>query len=86
MMTLSRSIPWNLIEPGYLQAPELTLWRSSMMASSLYEDHWRLAYEAHEHGWLLSKSDYIADPFFSILQGHSVRFYGDNLAPTGRQG
>lgn len=73
----------DLIEQGYLQTQKLGLWRSYMTAPNLYEDHWLLAYEAHEHGWLPAKSDYVAeDPFFSILQGHGVRFYGDNLAPT----
>jgi hypothetical protein len=73
----------DLIAQGYLQTTKLGLWRNYMTAPNLYEDHWLLAYEAHEHGWLPAKSDYVAaDPFFSILQGYGVRFYGDNLAPT----
>lgn len=75
----------DLIDLGYLRAAKPGLWRSFMTDSNLYDDHWLLAYEAHEHGWLPSKSDYdyvAADQFFSILQGHGVRFYGDNLAPT----
>ena len=76
-------IALDLIEQGFLQTSKLTLWRSRMSAANLYEEHWLLAYEGHEHGWSTSKSDYVAaDPFFSILQTHGVRFYGDNLAAT----
>jgi hypothetical protein len=73
----------DLIEQGLLQRTKLALWRSYMTAPNLYEEHWLLAYEALEHGWLPSKTDYVAvDPFFSILKAHGVRFYGTNLAKT----
>jgi hypothetical protein len=75
----------DLIEQGYIQAPKVSLWRGYANDANLYEDHWLLAYEAHEHGWLGtdSKTDYVAaDPFFSILQSHGVRFYGAQLAET----
>ncbi len=76
-------IALDLIEQGFLQTSKLTLWRSRMNSANLYEEHWLLAYEGHEQGWSTSKSDYVAaDPFFSILQTHGVRFYGDNLAAT----
>ena len=76
-------IALDLVEQGFLQTSKLSLWRSHMNAVNLYEDHWLLAYEGHEHGWSNAKSDYVAsDTFFSILQKHGVRFYGDNLAPT----
>ena len=59
----------DLIEQGHLLTTKLSLWRSYMTAPNLYEDHWLLAYEAHEHGWLPSKNDYVAaDPFFSICR------------------
>jgi hypothetical protein len=70
---------------GNLQTTKVGLWRSYANAANLYDDHWLLAYEAHEHGWLSTqlKSDYVAaDPFFSILQSHGVRFYGAGLVAT----
>ena len=75
----------DMIEKGKLNTTKLSLWKGYATAADLYEDHWLLAYEAHEHGWLStpSKGDYVAaDPFFSILQSHGVRFYGDSLADT----
>ncbi len=52
-----------------------------MTANSLYTEHWLLAYEAFEHGWLTRKTDYVAaDPIFSILQKHGVRFYDSGKA------
>ena len=75
----------DLIEDGKLQAKKLGLWRGHANADSLYDDHWLLAYEAHEHSWLSTakKSDYVAtDPFFSLLQKHDVRFYGTQLTDT----
>jgi hypothetical protein len=75
----------DLIEQSYLQTTKLGLWRSYANGANLYEDHWLLAYEAHEHGWLSTnlRSDYVAsDPFFSILQSYGVRFYGAGLVPT----
>jgi len=75
----------DLIEQGNLNTTKLGFWRSYATAANLYEDHWLLAYEAHEHGWLSTsmKADYVAaDPFFSILQSHGIRFYGDSVADT----
>ncbi|QNI31212.1 RNA-directed DNA polymerase [Alloacidobacterium dinghuense] len=75
----------DLLEQGNFDTDQLELWYGHMAGSSLYEDHWLLAYEAHEHGWQPTtvKKDYVAaDPFFSILQTHGVRFYGDGLAAT----
>jgi hypothetical protein len=75
----------DLIEQGKMNTAKLGLWKGYTTASNLYEDHWLLAYEAHEHGWLSTplKTDYVAaDPFFSILQGHGTRFYGESLAET----
>ena len=75
----------DMIEQGLLSTTKLGLWKGYATAANLYEDHWLLAYEAHEHGWLStpSKGDYVAaDPFFSILQTHKTRFYGASLADT----
>ena len=44
----------------------------------LYSDHWLLAYEAFEQGWLPSKDGkhYVGtDEYFQILDKHSVKFY-----------
>ena len=49
-----------------------------MTASDLAGEHWLLAYEAHEHGWLppVGGVDYIAaDPVFAQLRADNVRFY-----------
>ncbi len=49
-----------------------------MKATDLYSEHWLLAYEAYERGWLPSENgtDYVAnDGLFSILHRHRVRFY-----------
>jgi len=78
-------IALDLNSTGLLDAPVFSKWREYLTSANLYENHWLLAYEAHEQGWLPSKSgnDYIGtDPFFSILRTHGVRFYGASLAPT----
>ena len=75
----------DLIEEGLLQTSNLNLWRGFANSANLYEEHWLLAYEAQMHGWLSTdqKPDYVAaDPFFSILQNHGVRFYGAEIAET----
>jgi hypothetical protein len=75
----------DLNEQGLFDATGFGKWRSHMQASELYENHWLIAYEALEHGWLSSSgnNDYIADDsFFSILRQHGVRFYGSATAPT----
>ena len=49
-----------------------------MTAEHLYLDHWLLAYEALQQGWLPSKngSDYVKeDTYFELLDKYSVRFY-----------
>jgi hypothetical protein len=78
-------IALNLNNIGLLDAPGFAKWSEYLTDTNLYADHWLLAYEAHEQGWLPSRSgnDYVgADPFFSILRTHGVRFYGASLAPT----
>jgi hypothetical protein len=78
-------ISLDLHHAGLLDASGFPKWRSQMVASNLYENHWLLAYEAYEQGWLPSRAgnDYIgADSFFSILRQHGVRFYGAGAAPT----
>lgn len=75
----------DLIETGSFDTSQLGLWHRHMNGVNLYEDHWLLAYEVIEHGWVPSsvRRDYVAsDPFFSILQNHGVRFYGAGLADT----
>jgi hypothetical protein len=48
---------------------------------ALKSDHWLLAYEATQKGWLTSAAPRVAaDPFFSLLLRHGVYFY--ELAPT----
>ena len=49
-------IALDLVEQAYLHTTQLGPWRGYMTAPNLYEDHWLLAYEAHEHGWLPSKA------------------------------
>lgn len=54
------------------------LWSNYMTSQHLYSDHWLLAYEALEHGWLRSRDggDYVAgDEYFQLLKKHSVKFY-----------
>src|SRR3569832_351445 len=78
-------IALDLNQSGLLEVSRFSKWRANMLAASLYDNHWLLAYEAHEQGWLPSRSgsDYIgADSFFSILSKHSVRFYSAEFAST----
>jgi hypothetical protein len=75
----------DLNQLGLLDASGFAKWRGYMTAANLYNNHWLVAYEAHEQGWLPSRTggDYVAaDGFFSILRTHGVRFYGAGLAPT----
>ena len=75
----------DLHERGLFDCGGFPKWRAHLQASELYDSHWLLAYEAWEHGWLVSASakDYIADDeFFSILRNHGVRFYGGAIALT----
>ena len=63
---------------GLLPIGESKLWASRMSAESLYSEHWLLAYEAYEQGWLPSvdADNYVAaDPFFSVLSQGNVHFY-----------
>jgi hypothetical protein len=70
---------------GLFTASGYGKWNSHMLGSELYENHWLLAYEALEHGWLpsIDAADYVAeDACFSILRQYGVRFYGAGVAPT----
>jgi hypothetical protein len=78
-------IALDLNQLGLLDASAFAKWRDYMTAATLYDNHWLVAYEAHEQGWLpsLAGDDYVAaDGFFSILRAAGVRFYGAGLAPT----
>jgi hypothetical protein len=78
-------IALDLHSKGQLDSSGFTRWRANMTALNLYDNHWLLAYEALEQGWLPSRSgnDYIgSDDFFSILRTHGVRFYGAGLIET----
>jgi len=51
----------DLIHKGLMADADTSLWASHMNADSLYSDHWLLAYEAWEQGWLKSGvPDYIS--------------------------
>lgn len=63
-----------------LPAPDggFSLWSSCMTPNHLYSDHWLLAYEALEQGWLPSQdnTNYITqDEYFKLLKNHDVKFY-----------
>jgi hypothetical protein len=78
-------ISLDLRDGGLFHASHVDLWSGYMDGAYLYEDHWLLAYEAHEHNWLppWAKNNYVgADDFFSILQSHDVKFYGSDLVET----
>ena len=75
---------------GLFRGLNTTTWAALMNADSLAGEHWLLAYEAHEHGWLpaIGGTDFIAaDPVFAQLRADSVHFYdvGASLPalPTG---
>jgi hypothetical protein len=70
----------DLYSGGFLPEPTdgFELWSGYMTSENLYLDHWLLAYEAHQQGWLepLDGKDYVtSDPFFSILGKYGVLFY-----------
>lgn len=70
----------ELHENDLLPTPDdgFQLWSDYMTAEHLYSDHWLLAYEVLEQGWLPSRdgSDYVAaDEYFQILRKHGVKFY-----------
>ena len=50
----------NLRDTGLFPDVPMPRWRKLMAAKHMYSEHWLLAYEAHEQGWLSSKTDYIA--------------------------
>jgi hypothetical protein len=78
-------VSMDLIENGKMTARNLDTWHRHLKSSSLYEDHWLLAYETRQHGWnpTSQRADYIAsDPFFAILQSQGVQFYGGGVAAT----
>ncbi len=67
---------------GLIGGLDTTAWAALMTDASLAGEHWLLAYEAHEQGWLptVGGVDYIAaDPVFAHLRAHDVRFY-DTMA------
>lgn len=79
----------NLHEGGLFPTVPMGRWRKLMTARNLYTEHWLLAYEAYEHGWLPAKTDYVAnDPIFSILRKYGVRFYdsGSTALPPSATG
>jgi hypothetical protein len=65
---------------GLMKGLDATLWQSWMSDDQLRNEHWLMAYEAYEHGWLpsVSGTDYIAsDPTFAPLRAANVRFYDE---------
>ena len=57
---------------------DFSRWRALLLPENLYTEHWLLAYEAPERGWLPTQNgdDYVSsDGLFSILRKHNVRFY-----------
>ena len=63
---------------GVIRGLDTTAWAGLMTAGSLIGEHWLLAYEAYEQGWLppMGGIDYIAaDPVFAQLRADNVRFY-----------
>jgi hypothetical protein len=78
-------IALDLNQLGLLDATGFTKWQAQMHGANLYDNHWLIAYEAWEQGWLASPTgrDYIADDeLFSILRLHGVRFYGGVAVST----
>ena len=70
----------NLRDTGLFPDVPMPRWRKLMAAKHMYSEHWLLAYEAHEQGWLSSKTDYIAaNPAFAILRKYGVQFYDSAL-------
>lgn len=68
---------------GVVRRLDTRAWAALMTASSLIGEHWLLAYEAYEQGWLppLGGVDYIAaDPVFAQLRADNVRFYDTTAA------
>jgi hypothetical protein len=54
------------------------LWEEWVQADQLAGEHWLVAYEAFEHGWLRSATgaDHVgADPFWASMRAAGVRFY-----------
>jgi hypothetical protein len=68
---------------------DTSLWRTWMTKSELYGEHWLAAYEAYEHGWLVTTPDYIAgDTAFAHLRANDVRFYNERrrFLPKAKSG
>ncbi len=70
----------DMISKGLMPSAPTPLWENHMHSEGLYSDHWLLAYEAYEQGWLrpTGDGDYIGgDQYgcFDILRRHGVRFY-----------
>ena len=73
----------DMRESGFFDASDCAVWGAHINASELYEEHWLVAYEAAEQGWLSSGADHVGnDEFFGILRKHAVRFYSSTTAPT----
>jgi hypothetical protein len=67
---------------GLFDPSDCSVWEGHINSSALYEEHWLLAYEAAEQGWLHSQFDYIGDDeFFNILRNHDVRFFSGSATP-----
>jgi hypothetical protein len=70
----------DLMAEKLLPKVRSNLWESHMNPGALYSDHWLLAYEAYEQGWLQPEKsgDYIAADqhgCYAILRKNGVRFY-----------
>jgi hypothetical protein len=62
------------------------LWSTRMNAAHLSSEHWLLAYEAHQKGWLHHAHgvNYVGnDPFFSLLANAGVSFYDEHTVDVG---
>jgi hypothetical protein len=72
---------------GFLGPLDKSRWEAWMTSDQLRGEHWLVAYEASESGWLpsLNGSDFIAaDGDFSWLRSNGVRFTRKFRKPTSR--
>ena len=52
------------------------IWMKFLVKEQLYDDHWLLAYEAVNKGWLIASEEILEeDPFFKILKDEDISFY-----------
>jgi hypothetical protein len=73
----------DLQSKGLLPGLRTTVWKAWMTDESLKSEHWLVAYEAFEHGWLPSASgtDYIAaNSAYAFLRANNVRFYDETAS------